>query len=555
MAPHHDTDFSGSRDFGADLRFLSSDEGSALSAWVGAAIAMIGMLLAACTIGGAAFLYQRHRNRSVTREVQKVQVNSADNGGKKGQAWSDPEMGGETIIDKASLPIHNDSPVVPPEKLSPSVKFELAETLRNILEDEISRGLKASGISDRLDRLEQQQKEQQVLSGAMLPPSTKSGGASPSPDLVQTAKAQALYGSSTSDWDATIKPEDGHLYISEKKEKEQEARIADLERQLQERSQQLQQSQAQLQSDQGAQTTTPDSLRPRASAPDNSRKDLTLSASKRQRGNQDPPERGWVHIPEDRSLRASLITVQKKLQQRDLQTQELHRQLRATEQDHWNQKREASFASKRLLDLLSDPSHAPKVQAEELKGFRNRVDDLSSRLADSKQSETQWQIVAKRQRAFFMQSERVAQEGVNLFRKHPAGELFLAPPPVYLEDDIDEDPRKPLWDVGNSHINPYANDSWPFEPNACAQRCAVEPNLSRWDEEDDDIVDSLHSDSEDGSPGSADRSIDDPDRARLMLRLPSLPPQSPHDQDFEPPEPSEPPEPLPCLGALSSRSL
>lgn len=523
MAPHQDVP--ASLDSGAAARFLSGDEGSALSAWVGAAIAMVGMLLAACAIGGAAFLYQRHRNRSViTKEVQKVQVTSTENGGKKGQAWSDPEIG-ETVAERA-LPVHNDAPNAP-DKLSAGVRLELAETLRGILEDEISRGLKASGISDRLDRLEQQAKEQQVLSGALLPPPSKTAGVVVAPDLVQTMKAEAPSASGSSDLEATRKPE----AIVPKRDVETltELSLNDLAS-LEETSSQR------------------DTVKRRDSGINGLRKDLVLSPSKRQLGNPDPPEKGWVHIDEDKSLRVSLTTVQKKLQQRDLQTQELHRQLRQTEQDCWDQKREATFASKRLMDLVSDPSQAPRVQAEELSNLRCRVEDLSFRLSDSKQSETQWQIVAKRQRAFFMQSERVAQEGVNLFRKHPAGELFLAPPPVYLEDDMDEDPRKPPWDVGTSHINPYANDSWPFEPNACAQRCAVEPNLSRWDEEDCLV----ETDSEDGSPGS--NGTGDDDRAHLMLRLPQLPPESPHG-DFLPPEPTDPPEPLPTLEPLSTRSL
>lgn len=247
----------------------------------------------------------------------------------------------------------------------------------------------------------------------------------------------------------------------------------------------------------------------------------------------------------------SLDTVQRNLARRDSQTQELHRQLRITEQECIRNKMEANYSRKRLQDLLSDPSLAPQFQAQELGQLRQTIDDLSTRLADSRSSETTWSKIAKRQRAFFMQSELVAQEGVNLFRKHPAGELFLAPPPdrVYLEDDdidVSYDTRKPPWDVGTHHINPYATDSWPFEPNACSQRCAAEPNLSRWDEEDA----ALETDSEDGF--SADNS-EDQHRSHLMLRLPQLPPDSPPDQDFDPPEPMEPPEPLPT-GGMTTRS-
>jgi len=518
----------------AEARFLSGDEGSALSAWVGAAIAMVGMLVAACAFGAFFILYSRHRNRSTIREVPTVQVKTAENGSKKPQAWPDPEVAGDqgdTVLDKAST-VHADAVV--PDKLSASVRLELAETLRGILEDEISRGLKASGISDRLDRLEQQSREQQVLSGSLLPQSSsKAQELAAGSDLDHTVKAQAgtAYGSSP-ELAATLKPE---AKVSKRDAETVTDQVSCDAAKPTEDEQRL---------------DLPPMLRAGESYPPHPN---TLTPSGRQKRYPDPPEKGWMHVDEDRSLRMSLMTVQRNLQKRDGQTQELHRQLRQTEVDCQNQKLEATYAAKRLQDLLCDPASAPKVQAAEMSTLRKRVDDLSGRLADSKQSELHYAIVNKRQRAFFMQSERVAQEGVNLFRKHPAGELFLAPPPVYLEDDMDEDPRKPPWDIGNSHINPYANDSWPFEPNACAQRCAAEPNLCRWDEDEEPIVDS--DSEEDGSDGTPDA-----ERAQLMLRLPTMPPESPESpmpEDFEAPEPpTDQPEPLPALGALSSaRSL
>jgi len=521
---------------GAESRFLAGDEGSALSAWVGAAIAMVGMLVAACAIGTAAFLYQRRQNKqaSVIREVQKVQVKSADNGGKKPKgAWPDPEVGGDqpdtTVMDKASM---GTDVLVTKDGLSASVRMELAETLRGIMEDEISRGLKASGISDRLDRLEMQAKEQQVLSGSLLPTSSKVPEPKAMSDLdstmSSTAKSQAPC-VPASDLAATLKANEAKAPM---REASPDSALRDVA------------TNTEADNAEGA-------TRPGRSV---ERNDLTLSPSARQKRYPDPPEKAWMHIDQDRSLRMSLTTTQRNLQKRDIQTQELHRQLRVCEQDCQAQKLEACYSVKRLQDLLCDPSYAPQAQAGELQAMRRKVDDLSGRLADSRQSELQWSMVAKRQRAFFMQSERVSQEGVNVFRKHPAGELFLAPPPVYLDDDVDEDPRKPPWDVGNSHINPYVCDSWFLEPNACAQRCAV-PNLSRWDEDcEDGIADG--SDSEEGSQGSAG----DTERQQLMLRLPAMPPESPDspspdDEDFEPPEPTDQPMPLPELGPLSSRSL
>lgn len=541
------TDFPVSLGSATPARFLAADEGSAVTAWVGAAIAVVGMLVAACTIGTAAFLYQRHRSRGVHQDrqmdVQKVKAKTAPgvrSVGEKSQAWPDPELGVEqndALLDKASPA---------PDKLPASVKIELAEVMRGILEDEISRGLKASGISDRLDRLEQQAKEQQVLSSANLPPPPGKCANQLIPveatscDLDSTAKMQQGQAMLPSDLAATVKAQ---AYVPKIN-----AETSTVPRPSRDASTITE----------AVSTGSHIASRPppRDSAvPYWLDRSLILSPSNRQKRYEDPPEKGWMPIDEDRSVRMSMVTVQRNLQKRDVQTQELHRQLRQTQQDNHNQKLEAAYATKKLQDLLADPSSAPQAQAEEVKVLRHQVEDISGKLADAKQSEMQWSITAKRQRAFFMQSERVAQEGVNLFRKHPAGELFLAPPPVVLDDDVEEDPRRAPWDVGNSHINPYVNDSWPFEPNSSYQRCAVEPNLGRWDEEDG-FVDS---DTEDGSPTSPDSpgSGEDHDRSQLNLRLPQLPPQSPpHGEDFDPPSPNDvPPDGLPALGPLSARSL
>jgi len=196
----------------------------------------------------------------------------------------------------------------------------------------------------------------------------------------------------------------------------------------------------------------------------------------------DPPER-CNYVDEEESEQASLATLQRNLYKRDGQTTELHRQLREARQVLWQHAAESRLAASRLHDILADPSRAPAEQAEAISKLRTEVRDLSSRLADCREQEHYWSSIAKRQRAFFMQSERMSQEGLDLLKRHPAGEIFLAPPPVVLEGD--EDHRdEPMWDVGTSHCNPYCVDSWPFEPNVLAARASAQPNLNRWDEGD-----------------------------------------------------------------------
>lgn len=195
----------------------------------------------------------------------------------------------------------------------------------------------------------------------------------------------------------------------------------------------------------------------------------------------DPPEKHFA-IDEEESHHSTLTTLQKILGKRDAQTTELHRQLRTAREHLWQHAAESRAATARLESLLSDPSRAPLEQAEMIESLRGQVKDLSSKLADAKQQAQHWSGIAKRQRAFFMQSERMSPESMLLLRKHPAGDIFLAPQPVVLEDE--DGPEELMWDVGTSHCNPYAVDSWPFEPNVLAQRASARPNLNRWEEGD-----------------------------------------------------------------------
>lgn len=171
----------------------------------------------------------------------------------------------------------------------------------------------------------------------------------------------------------------------------------------------------------------------------------------------DPPEKFPPLWDEDESERHSMATIHRVLAKRDAQTTELHKQLRQARQHLWQQTAEARQAKAHLNDYLADTSQAPRAQAEAIARLREEVEDLSGRLAECRQQEQYWTSIAKRQRAFFQQSERISSEGLSLLRRHPAGDIFIAPQPVVLEDDEPKD--EPMWDVGTSHCNPYAVDS------------------------------------------------------------------------------------------------
>mmetsp|Transcript_112370 Transcript_112370/g.317587 ORF Transcript_112370/g.317587 Transcript_112370/m.317587 type:complete len:564 (-) Transcript_112370:67-1758(-) len=216
----------------------------------------------------------------------------------------------------------------------------------------------------------------------------------------------------------------------------------------------------------------------------------------RQRRQADPPERVNMHLNSKTSLKASSTTVQRQLQRRESQAVELRRQILECQDTMATQRSEAEGIRHRLEAVLHDPSLAPQMQAEEIEALREEKESLTARLEVQLRSENYWAMLVRHQRAFFVQSDRIAQAGgPQLLCKHSAGELFVEPPPVPVEGD-EEDLRKLPWDVGTSNMNPYVTDSWPFEPNVLAQRLVVEPSLHRCEEEDEQDLDDEDEDEE-----------------------------------------------------------
>ncbi|CAK0874195.1 unnamed protein product, partial [Prorocentrum cordatum] len=111
------------------------------------------------------------------------------------------------------------------------------------------------------------------------------------------------------------------------------------------------------------------------------------------------------------------------------------------------------------------------------------VSDLSVHLAETRKRERRWLGIARQQRLYFMQSEHFQQQDdAGALKRHPAGEVFLAPAPLPLDEDelAQMMPRRDQ--VAQSYCDPYSIDSWPFEPNSLAARNNHEPQLQEWAE-------------------------------------------------------------------------
>lgn len=182
--------------------------------------------------------------------------------------------------------------------------------------------------------------------------------------------------------------------------------------------------------------------------------------------------------------KTSLAAVQQVLAKRDAQTTELHKQLKQARQDLWSQVSEARYFKSRYESLICDRSKVPAAQVEAMERVMSESAQLSRQLADSRDQAKKWQCtaqnLARQQRHWFMQYESLGQEGAQVLRRHPCGEVFQAVPPAtehIEEDDNDLDYRGNGWNVGTSHCNPYKVDSWPFQPNVLAQRTSKDAFL------------------------------------------------------------------------------
>mmetsp|Transcript_30217 Transcript_30217/g.68100 ORF Transcript_30217/g.68100 Transcript_30217/m.68100 type:complete len:504 (-) Transcript_30217:8-1519(-) len=432
---------------------------------------------------GHAIASRRFRDRNRVCQL----VSSQEKGATVGDDWSDPEKG--QSYRGVSSPDSGGGPAVP----LPLTAQQLFESVRDLLGNEISKGLARSELVERLDRLEKQAEAAgdrstalNVRRTALAEPVGLHGaavglrGAALASDDADAKNALKVSLRSTTKSTETRTPNSsdrsgGSSFLPEEDAKDLSEIIAPAGPVAPAAPPSL-----------PKEVPVPPPMLPPSAV--ESRTHLEYGPTARQRRQHEPPEKISHGFDEETALQASLTTVQRVLGKRDAQTTELHRQLREARQGLWLHTEEARVANARLHALLADPSRAPQAQAEALKRLHKEVKDLSCCLADSRAEEQQWATIAKRQKAFFMQNERLAKEPKEILRNHPAGEIFLAPPPVVL--DGEEQPSlQPTWDIGTSHCNPYCVDSWPFEPNVLAQRASQEPNLSRWEEGEDECDD------------------------------------------------------------------
>lgn len=207
---------------------------------------------------------------------------------------------------------------------------------------------------------------------------------------------------------------------------------------------------------------------------------VAFGPSKSQLSLVDPPEKKEEIIRQSTTLRTTLSSLKQILGSRERQISSLKSQLHVCSEMKEKREREALGVA-RDLKALADPNGRPeKAHQDKISRHRGRIQEMADHLREAQDQARFYKNLTQQQRAFFLQSERVAAQGGTLMiNRHPTGEIFLVSQPAAMDDDM----PKPVWDVGTAIANPYVCDSWPFEPNVLARRTFTTAPLSPFTEE------------------------------------------------------------------------
>ncbi|CAD7938945.1 unnamed protein product [Amoebophrya sp. A120] len=167
------------------------------------------------------------------------------------------------------------------------------------------------------------------------------------------------------------------------------------------------------------------------------------------------------------AMRSTVETLNQKLRSRDAQVTNLTSQLKLSRQHLWNERQLAARAEARLRECAEGYGESAESRAVQL--LTEKLKSTGEKLNAERMRAMRWALIAKQQRQFFKHTETFGDSPIEITKqKHPAGEIFMPPPPLA---DEDEDAYGDLWDVGTgAGANPYNVDSWPLEPNVLAQK-------------------------------------------------------------------------------------
>lgn len=193
----------------------------------------------------------------------------------------------------------------------------------------------------------------------------------------------------------------------------------------------------------------------------------------------EPPLKPEKIERETTTLQMTLSAIEQNLGSRHRQINSLGDQLEACKKELAQAKVKSDGTSETLRTLKQEPNGATTVHASRLRKKKENLENLVKSLDKTKDERKRNEALTKQQHAYLTQTELLYRRGgLESINKFPAGDVFLTPAPLPVDDDGVE-----VWDVGTAHANPYTVDSWPFEPNVLARRCPQEGALDSLREE------------------------------------------------------------------------
>jgi len=201
--------------------------------------------------------------------------------------------------------------------------------------------------------------------------------------------------------------------------------------------------------------------------------------SRRQNNYEDPPYKEEKLEKEMTTMRSTFSSLAQNLANRERQIISLKAQRDVAKAAVRDEEDKVSELEETLRQV-SDPKKLPAVYESKRTLQKQDLEKLTVELQRTKAEAKQMQTLAKQQHAFFVQAETIfcQERGAERMRRFPAGEVFIVPQPLPMDDEKAES-----WDVGTAVANPYEVDSWPFEPNVLARRCPKECPMDNVTEE------------------------------------------------------------------------
>jgi len=205
-----------------------------------------------------------------------------------------------------------------------------------------------------------------------------------------------------------------------------------------------------------------------------------------------PPEKKEPIVEEVFTLKSTLKCVSQSTTAREKQLLELREQRAAGDRLGSQRTKEAAKTSLSLKKLLADAGYSRTAHEEAIERKRARVKETSDSLKKVQAQAKHYRKVAQKQHAYCQQTDYIQMfGGEKAMRRHPAGDITLFPPPTPCAGDKDlalSEMYNGAWGVGSDIANPYACDSWPFEPNVLARRAPQDSTMQPFAEETEEEV-------------------------------------------------------------------